>query len=229
MTKIFIFGSCRIWDTTNFCTQLNPRTLMHDISQYIQEIQFYQKIKPLNEQLVEYMYYNEYKQKIIEQKELALKTQLEKLQEADIVIAEICTLKYILVDGTYYDLQKCASYPRGQFSIKTYDKKTFQQKVREFIELIPNKKILFVGHIYDANFMTNSKLKVRQVLNSWINELVDHARTHFFNPSSLLEKFPYKQIMLDTSHYNKKGKKIVKGELKIFLAKIINHSTNLSV
>lgn len=224
MIKAFIFGSCRIWDTTNFCAQLNIRTLMHDISQYIQEIQFYRSTKSISNQdeNMKYMYYNNYRTLLTNQKETILQSQLDSVNSADIIIVEICTLKYIQVNDVYYDLQMCAKYKNLISAIKKYDEKLFLEKMEQFIKMLPNKKILFVGHIYDKERMAGTKLEVRKILNGWISKSVDNINTHFLDLSSLFETHTYEKIMSDTEHYSKVGKKIIRSKLKTVLANLLN-------
>src|SRR5579883_3609472 len=99
--KIFIFGSCRIWDLL-LCknvTILNSRTLMHDISQYIQEIKFYNKEIEIPKHLYQYIYYSDYRQNILKNKEQVLRNQKKYIREADLIVIEISTLKYIMENG----------------------------------------------------------------------------------------------------------------------------------
>ncbi len=218
--KIFIYGSCRVWDLlAKDFTILNTRTLMHDISQYIQELKFYNRKIDIPSQYYQYMYYSTYRLKINENKELMLNENLKYINEADIIVVEISTIKYILKDTYYLDIQQ-TSYNKNNITDaleKKYDSKTFRQKMEEFLKLLSNKKILFVGHIY-TNDMCIDKLKVREQLNNWIEENIKECdNAYFFNPSTIVAKYGWNEIMKDTSHYSENGKKIMSCHIKEFI------------
>lgn len=220
--KLFIFGSCRVWDLliSKYVTILNNRTLMHDVGQYVQEIKFYNKEIIIPEHLYQYIYYSEYKQKILNNKEQLLECQNNYLKEADLVIVEISTLKYIIEDEIYLDIQQTINKPNN--IILSYNKIQFENKINELIGLLNNKKILFVGHIYTPKFNID-KLTIRKILNEWINNAIkNHPNVYFFNPSEIIEKYGWEEMMKDTTHYTKKGKNTMKNYVIKFIGEIAN-------
>ncbi len=98
--KVFIFGSCRVWNTLeniNFIEiqNKNYRTLMHSIGQYNQEIDFINKKIDINPENYEYMYYSNYYNLLIENKENLQNNLFDFLNNSDYIIAEMQTLKFI--------------------------------------------------------------------------------------------------------------------------------------
>jgi len=190
---------------------------MHDISQYVQEMKIYNKVIDIPENLLQFMYYSSYKNKICDNMSETIKNQKKYINEADIIVVEISTLKYIIKDGIYLDIQQAS---KTDNKIMSYDKEEFISKFNEFIEMLPHKKILFVGHIYLPH-MTIDKLKVREKLNEYINFCSSkYTNVFFFNPSIIVEKYGWNNMMIDTTHYSKNGRSIVETEIIDFMKKM---------
>jgi hypothetical protein len=213
--KVFVFGSCRVWNLLARISVsiVNHRTLMHDISQFIQEVKNYRREITIPVDKYALMYYSNYATHLKNNPEVFLSQQNQSLNEANVVIVEISTLKFIKEDGIYLDLLKA---PNHQYS--KYTKEAFMSCVEEFVKLIPNKKIVFVGHIFIDGVMSNH-LKVRAELNTWVKTVTNtgNGRLYFFDPSIVIQRFGYPMMMSDSSHYTKAGEKIMRRELKKFL------------
>ena len=221
--KLHIFGSCRVWDLAALMkvTILNDRTLMHDVSQYIQEIRFYKRIIDIPEKFYDIIYCNSYIKLLLSNKETLLDKNLMSLDKADIVLIEICTLKYLIHDNYTIDFNQTKKTSMSEkINIDKYDKDLFVQKINELVNLIPNKKIVFIGHIFNPDLKI-VKLEVRQTLNQWLSEIVSNIpNAYFFDPSICVMENGYYNMMVDGEHYSKKGQRIMKRRLRSFLLKI---------
>ncbi len=223
--KVFIFGSCRVWNTLeniNFIKiqNKNYRTLMHSIGQYNQEIDFINKKIDINPENYEYMYYSNYYNLLIENKENLQNNLFDFLNNSDYIIAEMQTLKFIEKDNLELDMVQCQRKPNN-FEIKAYNKTILINKINEFIKKLPNKKIIFIGHVFDES-VGIKKINTRLVINNLVKNIVNNKNTFFINPSNVFKNNKWNDIMKDSSHYTIEGEKIIKEYIESEIKKIIS-------
>jgi hypothetical protein len=221
--KIFIFGSCRVWNSLeniNFVNiqNNNYRTLMHSISQYSQELDIINNKLILNPENYKSMYYFNYYTELLKDKNTFLNNLKTCVNNSDYILAEIQTLKYIDNSGIELDIVQSVRNAENH-NFKYYNKTQFIKKVNEFILRLPNKKIIFVGHMYDDR-VGITKINVRCITNKIMQKFANNKNIYFINPSNVFLKYSWKEIMKDSSHYTDFGEKIVLEYLKEELLKI---------
>ena len=221
--KIFIFGSCRVWnilENINFVNiqNNNYRTLLHSISQYSQELDIINNRLEINQELYKSMYYSNYYTELLKDKNIVFNNLQNNINNSNYIVAEMQTLKYIDNDGIELDLVQSWRHDDSP-NLKCYNKTQFINKVNEFILKLPNKKIIFIGHMYDERAGI-SKINVRFVINKIMKNFANNKNIYFINPSNIFSKYTWNEIMKDSSHYSEFGQKIVMEYLKEELTKI---------
>ncbi len=193
---------------------------MHSIGQYNQEINFINKKIDINQENYEYMYYSNYYNLLLENKENVQNSLLNLLNHSDYIIAEMQTLKFIEKDNLELDIIQCQRN-QNNFEIKAYNKTILTNKINEFIENLPNKKIIFIGHVYDES-VGIKKINTRLVINNLVKNTVNNKNTFFINPSNVFKNNKWNDIMKDSSHYTILGEKIIKEYIESEIKKIIS-------
>ena len=219
--SIYIFGSCRIWNTLEKIDSIEItnkyyRTLLHSIGQYIQEIEFIQKKKDIPTNLLKLMYYSNYANLLKDNREDTLKNIIKCYNDAKYVITEMQTLKYIESNNYHLDLIQCNRITEEEnlvinnvdTTIKIYNKNNFIDLVKKFIMSIKNKKIIFIGHLYSEKAGIK-KINQRFIVNNIVNKICDNNKTFFINPSKIFEIYEWDYIMKDSQHYTEEGEIIV--------------------
>jgi len=219
--SVFIFGSCRIWNTIEKIESIvisnkNYRTLLHGIAQYIQELEFYKKQKEIPIHLLKYMYYNNYTKLLEEKKQDTLNKVSKCYLDSKYIVAEMQTLKYIESEGYQLDLiqvnrnaeENALVNTSMDTEIKVHNKIEFIDLVKKFIVSNKNKKIIFIGHLYSekANI---KKINQRFIINNLVNRICDNKKSFFINPSRIFEIYEWDYIMKDSQHYTEEGEIIV--------------------
>ena len=234
--SVFLFGSCRIWNTIEKIesieiTNKSFRTLMHSIGQYIQEIEFIKKQKEIPDDLLKYMYYNNYTKLLTEDKEGTLNNLIKYYNESKYVIAEMQTLKYIETTGYHLDLIQCnrnteenllVRNDEDDFDIKVYGKIEFIDLVKKFIMSIKHKKVIFIGHLYSEKAGIK-KINQRLIINNVVRKICDNNKSYFINPSKIFETYDWNYIMKDSQHYTEEGEIIVSEYIRAELDRIMSN------
>ena len=221
--KVFIFGSCRVWnifeniDFVNIQNK-NYRTLMHSIGQYNQEIDFINNKIDINPDNYKFMYYSNYSNLLNENKKKVQDDLLNLINSSDYIIAEMQTLKFIEKDSIELDMVQ-SQREDNNFEIKAYNKTVLTNKIMDFILKFPDKKIIFIGHVYDESAGIK-KINTRAVINNLVKKIVNNKTTFFINPSEVFKNHKWNDIMKDSSHYSNFGEKIIKEYIEEQIKKI---------
>jgi len=189
---------------------LKVSTLFHDPGTILQEIKVIHNELSISEDKYNLIYYSLYKQDIINNKTKFYSDLYNKFVKSDFILIELTTIKTILCDNIYVDIIQ--SRRNNSENVKLYykdDEIIFEKNIIKLIEFVKSKKkkIFIIGHIY-SNKWKVKKLERRIILNQILEKVCNKFNVKFFNPSILLDKYSEKELLIDSSHYTKKGTKV---------------------
>lgn len=126
----------------------------------------------------------------------------QTLYDADIIIVEIATIKYIIKDNIYYSNEHTI-----QKNYKILTEEELCNNIKTIENLITNigKKVLFISHFNVGN-IDNRKL---------IIDCLNKTATYFFDPTNIIKNNTY---LIDINHYTTNTEKIIMDKIDEILS-----------
>ncbi len=236
MIDIFRIGSCRVFGIPNQFREniqfINiPIGYTHSLKEHIQLIKFLRGEIVISDDLLKYIFTfyggNEKKENI----RSIVKSNRKFLEQADVYLVEVCTLKIIKYNHLYLQRSRFIEHEKRGIEIPSEDilsgynqylqnESDFLESLEKIIRLLNNKPIIFTGHL---NVKTNSGkyIKNRQKINKM---LLKYTRMQenicYYNLSGIIDKNPRKYIDEDLAHLKMPALLLAKNKIRNILKNI---------
>ena len=243
--NIYRIGSCRIFRINsrfkifrinsrfkkfNFIN--NPIGHTHTPCEAIQLVNFVRGQKKIPSHLLKYIFTfyggDQYKKNI----EDIYKKNQKDIDNADVYLVELCSLKLIKYKDIYFQISRFDSCSKWNIEKPSndilnliersfYTYKMFHDDILKLSKLLDNKPIIFTGHINIKN-QNGVYFEGRQQVNEWIKRVCDLYGYYYYDLSSDINKDLSKYIKPDLIHFKKPTYALAKQKITNIVSSINN-------